>query len=153
MDAIGKIGTIDIPMDSRQGTPAVEVGPDRLTADEALVHLPEVVACCLRWNSPILSICVFARGASAVYEVVRREWSRGKNPYELGGVYNTAVHAARTELAKIRKMYFWNFTPTCLRLDAILIWLGREAHRQRWRTRPSIDLDEVHAEQGKLSCE
>ena len=51
MDAIGKIGTIDIPMDSRQGTPAVEVGPDRLTADEALVHLPEVVACLL-YTSP-----------------------------------------------------------------------------------------------------
>ena len=54
--------------------------------------------------------------------------------------------SARQELRKIREDHFVRFTPICFTMNALLIWLAREAHHQRW-TRCGIDLDEVDAEE------
>ena len=38
----------------------------------------------------------------------------------------------------------------CFTMNTLLTWLARETHHQRWRTRPSIDLDKADAEEGEL---
>eukprot|EP00904_Undaria_pinnatifida_P006426 jgi/Undpi1/2913/HiC_scaffold_14.g06290.m1 len=90
--------------------------PPELTPTECLTHLPTAVGLCPP-NKPEVGLKVFKWGAEAICDVVIESYLAGGDPFEDGGIMQTAAAPAIVKLAKIRKEYQEDFDDECILLD------------------------------------
>eukprot|EP00904_Undaria_pinnatifida_P006413 jgi/Undpi1/2901/HiC_scaffold_14.g06278.m1 len=113
--------------------------PPELTPTECLTHLPTAVGLCPP-NKPEIGLKVFKWGAKAICGVVIESYLAGGDPFEDGGIMQTAAAPAIVKLAKIRKEYQEDFDDECISLDFAIEDLCEELARVPWSAKPVEDL-------------
>eukprot|EP00904_Undaria_pinnatifida_P006397 jgi/Undpi1/2888/HiC_scaffold_14.g06265.m1 len=113
--------------------------PPELTPTECLTHLPTAVGLCPP-NKPEIGLKVFKWGAKAICGVVIESYLAGGDPFEDGGIMQTAAAPAIVRLAKIRKEYQEDFDDECISLDFAIEDLCEELARVPWSAKPVEDL-------------
>eukprot|EP00904_Undaria_pinnatifida_P006396 jgi/Undpi1/2887/HiC_scaffold_14.g06264.m1 len=113
--------------------------PPELTPTECLTHLPTAVGLCPP-NKPEVGLKVFKWGAKAICSVVIESYLAGGDPFEDGGIMQTAAAPAIVKLAKIRKEYQEDFDDECISLDFAIEDLCEELARVPWSAKPVEDL-------------
>ena len=105
--------------------------PPELTPTECLTHLPTAVGLCPP-NKPKVGLKVFKWGAEAICDVVIELYLADGDPFEDGGIMQTAAAPAIVKLAKIRKEYQEDFDDECILLDLAIENLCEELARVPW---------------------
>eukprot|EP00904_Undaria_pinnatifida_P006392 jgi/Undpi1/2883/HiC_scaffold_14.g06260.m1 len=113
--------------------------PPELTPTECLTHLPTAVGLCPP-NKPEVGLKVFKWGAKAICGVVIESYLAGGDPFEDGGIMQTAAAPAIVKLAKIRKEYQEDFDDECISLDFAIEDLCEELARVPWSAKTVEDL-------------
>eukprot|EP00904_Undaria_pinnatifida_P006424 jgi/Undpi1/2911/HiC_scaffold_14.g06288.m1 len=113
--------------------------PPELTPTECLTHLPTAVGLCPP-NKPEVGLKVFKWGAKAISGVVIETYLEGGDPFEDGGIMQTAAAPAIVKLAKIRKEYQEDFDDECISLDLAIENLCEELARVPWSAKTVEDL-------------
>eukprot|EP00904_Undaria_pinnatifida_P006398 jgi/Undpi1/2889/HiC_scaffold_14.g06266.m1 len=113
--------------------------PPELTPTECLTHLPTAVGLCPP-NKPEVCLKVFKWGAKAICGVVIESYLAGGDPFEDGGIMQTAAAPAIVKLAKIRKEYQEDFDDECISLDFAIEDLCEELARVPWSAKTVEDL-------------
>eukprot|EP00904_Undaria_pinnatifida_P006394 jgi/Undpi1/2885/HiC_scaffold_14.g06262.m1 len=113
--------------------------PPELTPTECLTHLPTAVGLCPP-NKPEIGLKVFKWGAKAICGVVIESYLAGGDPFQDGGIMQTAAAPAIVKLAKIRKEYQEDFDDECISLDFAIEDLCEELARVPWSAKPVEDL-------------
>eukprot|EP00904_Undaria_pinnatifida_P006409 jgi/Undpi1/2899/HiC_scaffold_14.g06276.m1 len=102
-------------------------------------HLPTAVGLCPP-NKPEVGLKVFKWGAKAICGVVIESYLAGGDPFEDGGIMQTAAAPAIVKLAKIRKEYQEDFDDECISLDFAIEDLCEELARVPWSAKTVEDL-------------
>ena len=113
--------------------------PPELTPTECLTHLPTAVGLCPP-NKPEIGLKVFKWGAKAICGVVIESYLAGGDPFEDGGIMQTAAAPAIVKLAKIRKEYQEDFDDECISLDFAIEDLCEELAKVPWSAKTVEDL-------------